>query len=370
MSGVPSFTAPISARSARVHRVVVPFEDRTGLVRMDRNEDVSGWDDAHLGQMLSRIQSTDLAAYHDADPFQEQLAGFLGVPRESLTITSGSSEAVQMVFETYLDENTTVLALEPSYGLYEVFAAKCGAELLGFPYSDDLTLDVDGLITRIADVTPRLVVIANPNQPTGTVITEDDLRRIATAALGVGAVLLVDEAYFLFTPISAVGLISQFPNVVITQTFSKAFGLAGLRLGYCVGPVERIREIEKLRALTQSNAFALAVAAYVLDHEQWALARVSDVIAGRDFLVDRFVTAGLVSFPSHANFVLLGCSSSEAARKLVSQARGLGFALRGPISAPPLTNFVRVTAGPLALMEEFWAQAGSLILELATRREG
>ena len=108
----------------------------------------------------------------------------------------------------------------------------------------------------------------------------------------------------------------------------------------------------------------------MLDNREWALSRVADVIAGRDFLLDRFAADGLISFPSQANFVLLGCSSTDAARDLVLRARGMGFALRGPISTPLLKDFVRVTAGPLTLMEEFWTEAGSAIRELGAGREG
>lgn len=368
MVEVSAFIAPVSTRSARVHRVVLPFEDRSGLFRMDRNEDVSGWEHDHLNQMLSRIQSADLAAYHDADQFQKRLAEFLGVTVDGLTITSGSSEAIQMVFETYLDAGTKVLALEPSYGLYEVFAAKCGAELLRFHYADDLRLNIDALVQRISDAKPQLVVIANPNQPTGTALDEHDLRRIASSAVTVGAILLVDEAYFHFSPVTAINLCSEYPNVVITQTFSKAFGLAGLRLGYCVGPTARIQEIEKLRALTQSNALALKAASYVLENKTWALERVADVIAGRDYLVERFLESNLNTFPSNANFVLLGCPSEESAITLVEEARKLGYAIRGPLATPPLADFVRITAGPLSVMETFWEQSQELILNLAARR--
>lgn len=178
----------------------------------------------------------------------------------------------------------------------------------------------------------------------------------------------MDEAYFHFSPVTAINLCSEYPNVVITQTFSKAFGLAGLRLGYCVGPTARIQEIEKLRALTQSNALALKAASYVLENKTWALERVADVIAGRDYLVERFLESNLNTFPSNANFVLLGCPSEESAITLVEEARKLGYAIRGPLATPPLADFVRITAGPLSVMETFWEQSQELILNLAARR--
>ena len=332
----PIFTPPISERSARIKRVAIPFEDRSELIRMDRNEDVIGWDEENLAEMLGRIRSSDLAAYHDSDRLEQRIADWIDVLPTNLTVTAGSSEALEMVFEAYVDEGTNVLVLSPSYSLYEVFAAKCGARLIGFPFDSSLNVDVKSLIDAIVREQPRLIVLANPNQPTGTLLCSVELGKIANAALDAGAILLIDEAYWLFTPESALNLITDYPNVIVTRTFSKALGLAGLRLGYCAGPAERIAEVEKFRGVTKSNSIALLAAHYILDHLDWTLARVSDVVAGRDYLVDKFFESGLITFTSHANFVLLECASHKAAVQLVASARASGYAIRGPLSGYPL----------------------------------
>lgn len=350
------FIPPIAARSSRVHRTVVPFEDRTGLVRMDRNEDVIGWEEHRLQEVLRQIDPTDLAAYHDADHVQAQIAQWLNVDPENVSITAGSSEAVQLVFETYLDEGGVAVALHPSYGLYDVFAAKCGGEIKSISFDDKLQIDVEAIAETIRGHSPSLVVIANPNQPTGSVLEIDDLRLLAEESMAVGAVLLVDEAYSLFTPITALPLVDEFANVVVTQTFSKAMGLAGLRFGYCVGDSARIVEINKLRPLTQSNSLALVIAEYVLDNLDWALGRVAKVIEGREYLIARFREMGFVTFDSYTNFVLLECASLQDAQELVNAIRGRGFAIRGPLRGYPVDNFVRVTVAAPAIMQRFLAQ--------------
>jgi histidinol-phosphate/aromatic aminotransferase/cobyric acid decarboxylase-like protein len=151
----PIFTPPISERSARIKRVAIPFEDRSELIRMDRNEDVIGWDEENLAEMLGRIRSSDLAAYHDSDHLEQRIADWIGVLPTNLTVTAGSSEALEMVFEAYVDEGTNVLVLSPSYSLYEVFAAKCGARLIGFPFDSSLNVDVKSLIDAIVREQPR-----------------------------------------------------------------------------------------------------------------------------------------------------------------------------------------------------------------------
>ncbi|MDE0973607.1 MAG: histidinol-phosphate transaminase [Candidatus Nanopelagicales bacterium] len=318
--------------------------------------------------MLGRIRSNDLAAYHDSERLERRIADWLGLLPTNLTVTAGSSEALGMVFEAYVDEGTDVLVLSPSYSLYEVFAAKCGARLIGFPFDSNLNVDLESLINVIVKEQPRLIVLANPNQPTGTLMRSAELGIIANAALDAGAILLVDEAYWLFTPESALNLITDYPNVIVAQTFSKARGLAGLRLGFCVGPAERISEVEKFRGVTKSNSIALLAGHYILDHLDWALARVSDVVAGREYLMNKFFESGLITSTSHANFVLLERASRKSAVQLVASARASGYAIRGPLSDYPLENFVRITAGPSNLMRQFWSQCSSEILEYAKHR--
>jgi histidinol-phosphate/aromatic aminotransferase/cobyric acid decarboxylase-like protein len=133
----------------------MPFEDRSELIRMDRNEDVIGWDEENLAEMLGRIRSSDLAAYHDSDRLEQRIADWIDVLPTNLTVTAGSSEALEMVFEAYVDEGTNVLVLSPSYSLYEVFAAKCGARLIGFPFDSSLNVDVKSLIDAIVREQPR-----------------------------------------------------------------------------------------------------------------------------------------------------------------------------------------------------------------------
>ncbi|MDE0973887.1 MAG: histidinol-phosphate transaminase [Candidatus Nanopelagicales bacterium] len=336
---------------------------------MDRNEDVVGWDEKNLAEMLGRIRPSDVAAYHDSDRLEQRISDWIGVLPSNLTVTAGSSEALGMVFDAYVDEGTNVLVLSPSYSLYEVFAAKCGARLIGFPFDSTLNVDVKSLIDAIVREQPRLIVLANPNQPTGTLINSVELGKIANTALDAGAILLVDEAYWLFTPESALNLTKDYPNVIVTRTFSKALGLAGLRLGFCAGPAERIAEVEKFRGVTKSNSIALLAAHYILDHLDWTLARVSDVVAGRDYLVNKFFESGLITFTSHANFVLLECASHKSAVQLVASARASGYAIRGPLSGYALENFVRITAGPPYLMRQFWSQCSSKIFEYAKHRE-
>lgn len=328
---------------------------------MDRNEDVTGWETDRLQEFVSLVSAEHLAAYHDPDRVQEKLAAWLEISSDSLCITAGSSEALQMVFDTYVEEGGNVISLEPSYGLYDVFTAKCGADRIGLSFEEDLSFSLRGLLEAISRTRASLVVIANPNQPTGTFIDLHAMRSVASATLATNSILLVDEAYFLFSPESAIVLLNEFPNVVVTQTFSKALGLAGVRFGYVASNPERIKEIAKMRPLTQSNSLALLAAEYVLDNMVWAMKRVDDSIAGRDFLIRKLRSWDLKVYDSHTNFVLLDCASVKDAADLVRECRQTGYAIRGPLEVYPLRTCVRITAGPEHLARRFLSEnAGSI----------
>jgi histidinol-phosphate aminotransferase len=192
---------------------------------------------------------------------------------------------------------------------------------------------------------------------------------IIAAGEKAGTGVVMDEAYHLFTQRSAVGWVARYPNLIVARTFSKAFGLAGLRLGYCVAQEERIRELSLLRPVTDSNSIALKCGAYALDHIDWIQSRLADFVAGRDFLYGELIKAGLETFQSHTNFVLVRCPSVESGRAVITAARNRKYLLKGPWTAAPLENCVRISVGPLALMKRFWADCKDILTHYATHRQ-
>jgi histidinol-phosphate aminotransferase len=270
-----------SRRLARVRRVFEPYQDRKDFVRLDRNEDPLGWCTEHFEAFRRGLTTYDLAAYADSTEFVAKLAHWLNAPAESILVTSGSDAAVKMIFETYVDVGNVVLMQDPSWRMYEVYNDIYQGQALLVPYGRNFEFDVGAVIRAIRETRVRLVILANPNQPTGTLMSDVDVESIIAAAAATGAVLVMDEAYHLFAPNTALGWVAHYPNLIIVRTFSKAFGLAGLRLGYCVAQAQRIRELSLLRPVTDSNSIALKCGEYALDHLDWVKDRIAGSIAGR-----------------------------------------------------------------------------------------
>jgi histidinol-phosphate aminotransferase len=356
-----------SNRLARVHRIFDAYEDRTDYVRLDRNEDPVGWPREHFESLRQSLTEYDLAAYADSTRFATKLAAWLGVSIDSVLVTSGSDAAVKTVFETYVDPGDTVVMQDPSWRMYEVYNNIYQGTALLVPYARDLTFDAEAVRRAVREQRPRLAILANPNQPTGTLLDDAAVERIIAEGAKTDTVVAIDEAYFLFTPHTALGYIARYPNLVVLRTFSKAFGLAGLRLGYCVAQPDRIKELSLLRPVTDSNSVALKCGEYVLDHLDWMQDRIGSYVRGREFLYAELAKAGLQTFRSHTNFLMVRCPSREHAKSLLAEARRRKYLLKGPWGGQPLENCIRVTVGPLELMQRFWADCKDVVLEHGAR---
>jgi histidinol-phosphate aminotransferase len=357
-----------SARLSRVRRVFDPYQDRKAFVRLDRNEDPVGWSGEHFETLRRNLTAYDLAAYADSTELVEKLSRWLEVSPDSVLITAGSDAAMKTIFETYVDADDAVLMQDPSWRMYEVYNNIYQGKALLIPYDRNLGFDVGAVLRSMREQRIRLVVLANPNQPTGTLMDDADVESVIAAGAASGTVVVMDEAYYLYTERTALGLVARYPNLIIARTFSKAFGLAGLRLGYVVAQPERISELMLLRPVTDSNSIALKCGEYALDHLDWIRTRIADFVAGRQYLYERMVAAGLETFPSHTNFVLVRCPTAEHGREMIAQARTRKYLLKGPWTAAPLENCVRVSIGPRELMHRFWTECGEIVTRHASRR--
>lgn len=357
-----------SKRLERVVRVFDPYQDRRSFVRLDRNEDPVGWDAEHFKAIVQSLTPYDLAAYSDSTEFIAKLSAWMGVQPEQVYVTAGSDAAIKNIFETYVDIGDIVVMQKPGWRMYDVYNDVYQGTPVFLDYGSNLEFDTDKVLELLSGGNVRMLTLANPNQPTGTLIDRQKLYEVIATAQKYDTIVVIDEAYYLFADETAVDWVHQFDNLIVVRTFSKAFGLASLRLGYCVANKQRIKELMLLRPVTDANGLALKIGAYALDNIDWVMERVRDFNAGREYLYERFVESGLTTFHSHTNFMLVRYDSFEQAKEVMVQVRAKNYLLKGPFTFSPLENCVRVTLGPKALMEQFWRDCGSIFIEAATAK--
>ena len=265
-----------------------------------------------------RVVAAGLNRYpeRDAVELRRALAAYLlresgvAVDWEQVWAANGSNEVMHHLFLAFGGPGRLAVSFGPTYSMYPEYARDTFTEYAEFPRRADFTVDVDAAMRVIAERRPSLVLITSPNNPTGTALPPAETAVLAQAALDAGSMIVVDEAYAEFrragTP-SALALLSRFPNLVISRTMSKAFGLAGARLGYAVaadpsvvGVLQIVRLPYHLSAVTQ----AVAIAA--LEHADVLQAQVALLRTERDALATWLGELGFEVAPSDANFILFG----------------------------------------------------------------
>ena len=335
-------------RVRQLVREYVPKINRLSKLRLDLNENIVGWPAELLRELLSEITPDDLSAYPETYRLQSSIARSHDLTSAHVLVSAGSEMAIRYVFEAYLGVGVELLILDPSFAMFEVYGRLFEAEVVKVPFDTSLKVAMGDVLGRLTSRT-RVVAIANPNNPTGTVFCVDDLLMLLTRAAAIDCLVLIDEAYFYFYKDTMAPMISQFDNLIVTRTFSKAFGLAGVRLGYALASPEVIAAASKLQPIDHTNVLAVKLGIYAIEHEELAWDYAQEVAAGRNYLVGELRALGLKVVDSHGNFILVdpGSERSRIVHRVQQQVL-LGANVRLPFA----NDYLKVTVGPVHQMEQ------------------
>jgi len=338
-----------------------PLAGREGL-RLDFNENTVGCSPKVLAR-LRNLGPDDLARYPEREPVEAIVAAFLGISADELLLTNGVDEAIHLLCQTYLEPGDEALIVVPTYSMYRIYMTAAGAEVISIPAGKDFEFPADELRTKITNRT-RLIAIANPNNRTGTLTSEDNLLDIARSAPQ--AAILIDEAYYEFCGQTLLRRRCESPNIFITRTFSKAYGLAGLRVGVLVGDRDQMRAIRRVSSPYNVNAVALACLPEALADQSYIESYVREVLQSRETLEATLTEYGIPFWPSRANFILarIGPTASEA-KAFVESMRQQGILVRDRSSDQNCEGCVRFTLGPRKHTNRVLAAIGKTLGELS-----
>lgn len=314
-----------------------PLAGRNGL-RLDFNENTVGCSPQVL-ERLRQITPEQLASYPEREPVEGKVAEFLGIVPAEVLLTNGVDEAIHLLCEAYIEPGDEALIVVPTFSMYRIYMMAAGAQVITVPAGKDFEFPTNDLCDRISRRT-RMIAIANPNNPTGTVAPAADLLRIARAAPD--AAVLVDEAYFEFYGESLLAARAKVPNLFIARTFSKAYGLAGLRSGALIGDAEQMRAVHRICSPYNVNAAALACLPEALSDQAYIQQYVSEVRESKARLEHALEGSGIQFWPSQANFVL---ARVGAAASFVEHMRRRGILVRDRSSDEGCEGCVRITLG-------------------------
>jgi histidinol-phosphate aminotransferase len=320
-----------------------PIVSRAGL-SLDLNESMAGCSPRVLARLRS-LSAADVSLYPQREVGERLIANFLRIAPEQVLLTNGMDEALSLVFTTYLGPGDELLFADPTFVMYPVLGEALGAKVVRLQSGEDLTLPVADFLARISPRT-RVIAIANPNNPTGLAASRTELLRIAESAPD--AAVLIDEAYFEFcgaalTCRTMIPDLARHPNLFVGRTFSKAYGLAGLRLGVLAGAAEQIGYLRRLSLPFNVNSVALACLEEALADRSFVSEHVAQVKRGRERLAHLFEELGLRFWPSQTNFVLVRVGAP--AKTFVESMQRRGILVRDSSANPGCDGCVRITVG-------------------------
>ena len=333
------------------------------MLRLDFNENTLACS-PKVREVLGRISTGDLTRYPEREPVEELVAVHLGLTPSQVVLTNGVDEAIHVLFETFLEAGDEVLLPVPTYTMYEVYASATDARVVAIQAEADLQFPFERLHAAISPRT-KIIAIANPNSPSGSVATRAQLIELGRRAPQ--AVLLVDEAYFHFHGESVIDRLDDLPNLVVARTFSKAYGLAGLRLGLLAGPVGLMRWIRRVLSPYSVNSLALACLPAAIEDATYLEWYVTEVLAARAEFEVVLDAAQIRRWPSHANFVLVDIGPRHA--EFVQRMRAANVLVRDRSNDPGCHGCVRITIGTRQQMRDAAAALNETIAALRAGNE-
>ncbi|MFC1652384.1 pyridoxal phosphate-dependent aminotransferase [Planctomycetota bacterium] len=339
--------------------------DRSGYVRLDKNERTVPFTDEMLLEMIASIDAQEITMYPDQTVLYRKLSEFLSIEESYILLTAGSDSAIKTIYETYVNAGDEVIYLWPTYAMIDVYADMFAAKKIKIGYSHDLKVDFCSLLDHVENGA-RIAFIANPNQPTGTILSKSEINQIVQASEESGTLLVLDEAYLSFSDQkSAMKYVKEYSNVAVVQTFSKAFGLASVRLGYIVTRPENIQWLFKVKTLADINIFAIKYGQYVLDHYSIVEDYIQSVRTSMHLVESELASLGVDCITSHANFMHLRFPDNCDTHLVVTKMKKRGYLMRSTGNGLPATieGCARITVGPVEQMREFLRELEKVLQE-------
>jgi histidinol-phosphate aminotransferase len=293
-----------------------PTGNRHDKVRLDFNENTVGCSPKIIEALKEGLTADSLTIYPDYTSVRATLSAFFEVSPDELLLTNGTDEAIQVLINTYIDDGDEAIVFRPSYAMYRFYCEVAGAKLVEVAYVPPA---VEFPLTELlAAITPdtRAVLVSNPNNPTGTAIGLEAIEQILNAAPN--AAVLIDEAYFEFCGVTALGLLRRYPNLFVSRTFSKVYGMAAMRMGCLFSQAANVAYLHKAQSPYSVNMLAAMAAEAAVRDTAYVARYVEQALQSRRLLERGFDKLGIRYVPSAANFILgyFGDRASEVCNAL------------------------------------------------------
>jgi histidinol-phosphate aminotransferase len=336
------------------------ISDTNITLRLDMNENTTGCSPRVLAKLRS-LDAQTLASYPSRDAGEKLVAAELGISPAQALLTNGADEAIDILCRAYLEANDEILLVVPTFTMYEVFAQTQSAKVVRIPTGAEFSFPMQQVIDAITDKT-KLIVICNPNNPTGIPAARASILKVIESAPN--AAILLDEAYYHFYGQTLLDQLDKLPNLFIARTFSKAYGLAGMRLGLIAGPEEQMSVLRRMAPPFNVNVFAIECLAEALADHEFLNNYVAQVSSSREWLRQELEQLGFKCWPSETNFLLSRFGAEK--KEILGALRKRGISLRDRADCE---GCVRISIGTQQEMERLMTELKQVLSQLSSVRQ-
>lgn len=348
--------------TARRHRRE-HLAQRKNYLRLDLNENLTELSPAQFADMMARIKQRTATAYPDLAAIYIKMARHVGVSEDRVVITNGSDMGIKSIFDVCIEKGDHIVLHDPYFLMYERYAQFFEADIDAVPVNDNWAPDADEMLRRV-NARTKMVVVEDPSGNLGTGLSFQELERMASELERKNVLLIIDEAYLYVEKNESdnLALIDKYSNVILVRTMSKAYGLAGARLGILISNPALAKELYKVRSLYEISGLSANITEWHLDHPEVLAAYQDTVRKGKAFLFDHFKRLGLAYKDTPANFVIVELDRGNHITFVAEQLKAKGILIGKACTLPKLKGWARITVGEIKHCDQF-IQAVEEVLE-------
>jgi histidinol-phosphate aminotransferase len=319
-------------------------------IRLDKNERLTDFESYFINKIKKKINSNYLNTYPEVEPLYEIFSKKFNLNKEMFVLTAGSDMAIRNCFELLVRSGDKIITIFPTYAMVDVYAKLFEANQVKIHFNKKLELDISKLIKAINYKT-RLIIIANPNSPTGTIIENRQIVNILKKAKKFNCYVLIDEAYYDFYNITVMPYLKKFQNLIISRTFSKAYGLAGCRVGLIIANKTIAKRLYKFRPMYEINSISVLIVKEIMKNKSVLKKYIQETIEGKKYLIKNLDKLGFPYYNSYTNFLLVDFRTKNFKNKVWNYFKNKNILITGEPNIPGCKNFLRFTLGPIKYMK-------------------
>ncbi len=320
-------------------------------LRLDRNEKVDNWEKNILEKVLKDKPDCFLSTYPEINQLYDKLSNHLNIDKSEILLTSGIDGSIKNILDVICNPGSNVGVFSPTYAMYQVYCDILRINLVPIGYSKDYKFSEYDL-EEFLEKSPDILFVPNPNQPIESCLSFDELTILANKCNEKNCILVIDEAYHYFGADCSIPLIKEFENVIVLRTFSKAFGMPSIRVGYTVCNKNIMSVLSKSRLAHELSSLSIAIAEYLIENFDQIEKYCNSIIKSRDLLKTELNSLGLNAHGNKGNYLLITFNNETDVNEVVKKLREKKIYVKGPWK-DPWSKSITITVGPEILMKKF-----------------